>query len=538
MSTPAIDTIIIGDDRRGQAVSEGVLITHNNVQSLIEATNALLKMAPEGYILYRLQDMTINAQLLDYQLAKDDGTGLWYDGRMMIDAPVPEAVSYISPGSYFNLPAGKMPLWSLSFDALVVRKEVLAAVGFLDPSFSTVEGAMAAWVFRLLFGGVITKDIPLSTDPRKRVPPINIPIEDQLTLASVCFGSRWVTWLKLRWLCRGKLRGLGRKQRGQRSAVRHRMTFPKWRDTPIQGRPKISIIIPTIERYPYLETVIKQLKQQSILPHEVIVIDQTPTNERNPALFVGHEDIGLKYYQMDEAGQCRSRNLGLLNASGDYILFIDDDVEMKPDLLEEHLKCLSYFDADVSCGVCEEAGSGPIPDDFKYIRMSDVLPTNNGMVKRSVLCRSGLFDMAFDHGQRADGDLGARIYKTGARLILNPEISVFHHRAPRGGLRKHKVRKVTFSSSRQFISHFRLPHTTELYLNKVHFTKREQTEYIVLSLAGTFAIKGSHLKKLAKIGYAFVCLPANCYKVWLRNRKANRMLDTFPDIPKMPLEQN
>jgi glycosyltransferase involved in cell wall biosynthesis len=246
-------------------------------------------------------------------------------------------------------------------------------------------------------------------------------------------------------------------------------------------------------------------------------------------MFPGY-DIGLIYLTQETAGQCTSRNQGLLKSTGDYILFIDDDVELKPDVIEDNLKSMEYFDADVSCGVCDEAGALPIPPEFNLIRHSDVLPTNNGMVRRSALRKSGLFDLAFDKGQRADGELGARLYKSGARLILNPEIRVLHHRAPRGGLRKHQVRKVTYTTSRKYITHFRLPHTTEIYLNKLHFSETEQREVIVLSLLGCFSIRGGFIKKLLKTMFGILMFPALLIKAYNRSKAARKMIKQYPQI--------
>jgi GT2 family glycosyltransferase len=155
------------------------------------------------------------------------------------------------------------------------------------------------------------------------------------------------------------------------------------------------------------------------------------------------------------------------------------------------------------------------------------------MVKRSALEKSGLFDMAFDHGQRADGDIGARAYKAGIKMILNPEIRVLHHRAPRGGLRKHNVRKVTFSSSRKYITHFRMPHVTELYLNKRHFSEREQYEYILLSLLGMFSIRGNLLKKAIKVCYGLIMIPFVKREIRKRARAADEMFKKYPQIPQL-----
>ncbi|MEJ7712205.1 MAG: hypothetical protein WKF84_20670 [Pyrinomonadaceae bacterium] len=61
-----------------------------------------------------------------------------------------------------------------------------------------------------------------------------------------------------------------------------------------------------------------------------------------------------------------------------------------------------------------------MPEAFTYLRASDT-PTNNTLIRKDVLSKSGLFDLAYDRGQRADGDLGMRIYLSGAVMILRSE---------------------------------------------------------------------------------------------------------------------
>lgn len=515
------------------------ITAQQNLQAIIEATNSLLK-SDQGAIVFLGEGCAIKEGDVLTAIQHNQSIGVWFDDRAARTSSVPRVTQLLSPGIYFNLPLASsgFSIWNISLQCLVVKKEVIRSLGFLNPSFSTVEGAMVDWICRLLYGGALMERVELlhgnSIEPKTSD---RIPVVDEFRYIKNRLGNKWLVWVFFRYTCGGlapisetwKSYNSVRKEGSIKApaSINHNL----WRKASLQKTLyKISIIIPTVERYSYLVTALNQLLLQTILPFEVIVIDQTPLADRKPDLFAGYEKIGLRYFSMDQSGQCGSRNLGLLQSSGDYILFIDDDVEVKPDLLEQHIRCMEYFSADVSCGMCDEVDAGPIHYDYTFIRHSDVFPTNNGMVKRSVLEKSGLFDMAFDHGQRADGDIGARMYKTGAKMIFNPEIRVLHHRAPRGGLRKHNVRKVTFSSSRKYISHFRVPHVTELYLNRIHFTVREQREFIFLSLFGTFSINGNVWKKMGKIGYAMIMLPFNLIKIYNRNRKSEAMLRKFPDV--------
>ncbi|MGH9928463.1 MAG: glycosyltransferase family 2 protein, partial [Pyrinomonadaceae bacterium] len=297
---------------------------------------------------------------------------------------------------------------------------------------------------------------------------------------------------------------------------------------------KVSVLIPTLSRQQYLRKLLGQLRDQTIRPFQVIVIDQTPIEERDTDLPSDFSDLPLSVLYQDRAGQCSSRNAGLREVGGDYVLFIDDDDEVSPDLIELHLRSLEHFRADVSCGVAEEAGAGRLPEAFTFARASDVFPTNNSLVRKEALEKSGLFDLAYDRGQRADHDLGMRIYLSGALLVLNPEISVFHHHAPAGGLRTHKARVMTYAGSRQKLAARHLPSVSEFYLTLRYFTRRQAREMMWLQTFGTFSVRGSKARKLLKLAAGLLYLPDTSMQCRKKRRQALSMMETFPQIPKLP----
>jgi glycosyltransferase involved in cell wall biosynthesis len=295
----------------------------------------------------------------------------------------------------------------------------------------------------------------------------------------------------------------------------------------------VTVLIPTVDRYSYLRVVLNQLRGQTCPAGEIIVVDQTPGERRESTLAEDFSDLPLRLLTVDPPGQCRSRNAGLQTSTGKYILFLDDDDEIPPTLIQQHLETLRNWECDASCGVADEVGAGPLPAEFRYARVSDVFPTNNTMVRRSSLVKSGLFDLAYDRGQRADGDLGMRLHLSGALMMLNPEIRVLHHHAPRGGLRTHNARVVTFASSRLRLTHRQLGSATEFYLARRYFNEREARELMWQSLLGTYSIRGGIVRKALKVLCSSFLLPHSIW-VLLRNRRtASRMLKTYPQIPHL-----
>jgi glycosyltransferase involved in cell wall biosynthesis len=291
------------------------------------------------------------------------------------------------------------------------------------------------------------------------------------------------------------------------------------------------VVIPTVDRYPYLRVILKQLATQTIPPWEVLVVDQTPLERRESGLEKEVPELPLRVMWRDQAGQCSSRNAAIEAAGGDFLLFVDDDDEVPPDLIETHVANLERFGAEVSCGVAEEVGAGPLPQAFTYVRTSDVFPTNNSMVRRSALRRSGLFDFAYERGARADGDLGLRLSRSGALMVLDPAISVLHHHAPRGGLRSHQARVVTYGSSRRKLFDRHLPSATEIYLARRHFTPRQVREMLWLRAFGTLSAHGGLARRMAKMAVGLASLPLSGWTMARQYRRATEMLRRFPQIP-------
>ena len=276
-----------------------------------------------------------------------------------------------------------------------------------------------------------------------------------------------------------------------------------------------------------------QLEEQTIPPLEIIVIDQTDPARRQKTWPQQFSHLPLKVIWQRSPGQCTSRNAGLQIARGDNILFLDDDDEVEPDLIAKHLAFMQAHQADASCGVAVEAGAGKLPPDFTYTRASDVFPTNNSLLKRRALADSGLFDLAYEHGPRADGDLGMRLYLAGKQLILNPAASVFHHHAPQGGLRAHKARKITRASSRSSLHQRHLLSPTEGYLWSRYFQPQQVHEALLIRTLSTLQGQGSRGRRLLRLMLMLFYLPFT----WLQNKRrlsqGQAALLTYPMIPTL-----
>ena len=426
--------------------------------------------------------------------------------------------------------------WRISLRACLVRTMVLRQMGTVRPQFRSLDAAALELGHRYVTRGVLTRQVPGLVPKKAASTTVNIPFADELRFVYYRFSKTWSRWAVLRGVLRGYVSPAGalaacrevyQEVRPADPSPYQHADAPTRKSTPVA---RVTALIPTVDRYPYLRTLLEQLRHQTVPPAEIIVVDQTARDRRQPGLFAEFGDLPLRVIYQNEPGQCTSRNAGLQLARGDYILFLDDDNEVEPTLIEAHLQNLERFRAEVSCGVSNEAGAGPRPAYFSYIRASDVFPTNNTLIRKDALRRSGLFDLAYDRGQRADGDLGMRVYLAGALMVLNPGITVFHHHAPSGGLRTHKARVVTYASSRSRLTHRHLPSTTEVYLAQRYFTQAQLREMLWQSVLGTFSIRGSYVKRAAKMLVSGFLLPLTFWELRARTAQARQMATQFPEI--------
>jgi glycosyltransferase involved in cell wall biosynthesis len=201
----------------------------------------------------------------------------------------------------------------------------------------------------------------------------------------------------------------------------------------IEINPLVSIIIPTLNRYPYLKDVLKDLENQSYKNFEVIVVDQSePFDEA----FYSSWNFKLRYWYQEEKALWKARNDAICAAQGDYLLLYDDDSRVEPNWIEQHLKTLEFFKADISSGVSISTVGAKVPAHYSYFRWSDQLDTGNVLIKREVFEKIGLFDRQFEKQRMGDGEFGLRAYLSGFRNISNPYAKRLHMKVGEGGLRQ------------------------------------------------------------------------------------------------------
>ncbi|QGX61517.1 glycosyltransferase family 2 protein [Alteromonas mediterranea] len=208
---------------------------------------------------------------------------------------------------------------------------------------------------------------------------------------------------------------------------------------------KISVVITTYNRPHFLKEALVGVSQQTLAPCEVIIIDDCST-EPYDEVFPLIESIQAKYLkQKSGIGANAARNIGISEATGDVIAFLDDDDVWLPLYLKTiHEEFSNGADAVVSG--FKQLGKEEVVVTNKDLRVSktSLLRGNTycGMsgfsAKRQVLLNN-FFDESLNNGQ--DWDLYVRLFQQGVRFINIPRALFLYRFQNEDGIGA-KVRKM------------------------------------------------------------------------------------------------
>lgn len=264
-------------------------------------------------------------------------------------------------------------------------------------------------------------------------------------------------------------------------------------------------IIPTIDRYAYIERSIQSLLQHPFPPNEIIVVDQTPAPDRHPEIYEPYSrEVNLRVFYLDTPGQCTSRNLAIEKATNEWLLFFEDDTEAWPDMMKEHIGLMEHSWADVSTGVSLAPWKDVsyIPSTIRKYHIADVLATGNCfMMKKTALSVGGLHP-AFNRGSGADDDFGKRLFLAGKLIVFNHKAIQTHHKAPRGGMRVHGA---WWRNTSKLLDAY--PPPTQLYMLRKYYPPKKWLAQIIL-----FYLLARKKMNYFRFGLSIILAPLKYYR--------------------------
>ncbi|MGF0032199.1 glycosyltransferase family 2 protein [Bariatricus sp. SGI.154] len=113
---------------------------------------------------------------------------------------------------------------------------------------------------------------------------------------------------------------------------------------------EISIIVPVYKTEKYLEKCIESILSQTFTDFELILVDDgSPDRCGEICDKYAQKDKRIKVIHQKNQGVSSARNVGLENARGQYISFIDSDDYLLPDMYE---KMMPYFSEKIDVVMC------------------------------------------------------------------------------------------------------------------------------------------------------------------------------------------
>ena len=113
----------------------------------------------------------------------------------------------------------------------------------------------------------------------------------------------------------------------------------------------ISVIVPVHNAERFLSDCLGSLTDQTYRKLEILVIDDGSTDGSAALCRRWQEKDGrIRFFQKENGGVSSARNLGLDEARGEYVAFVDADDWVLPEMFLEQLELLQSRDADMILG--------------------------------------------------------------------------------------------------------------------------------------------------------------------------------------------
>ena len=203
----------------------------------------------------------------------------------------------------------------------------------------------------------------------------------------------------------------------------------------------ISVCIATWRRPGRLRALLEDLAGQSLLPAEVVVVDNDAA--ASAAGTVGEfarrrPPFRLRYAVQPLRNIALTRNRTVELARGDWLAFVDDDERAPPQWLQQLAAAAERYDSACVLGPVDPAVPSEAPAwirrgrfyDFPRLASGSVVPLNrlrfgNVLIKAAPLrAEPGPFNVAYGLRTGEDGDLLARLARKGLLIVWCDEAIV------------------------------------------------------------------------------------------------------------------
>ncbi|MBW4643917.1 MAG: glycosyltransferase [Goleter apudmare HA4340-LM2] len=207
-----------------------------------------------------------------------------------------------------------------------------------------------------------------------------------------------------------------------------------------------SVVIPTYNRQPILEKCLRALEAQElrdktpVTGYEIVLVDDGSTDGTLIWLEKHKDEFPhIRWFEQDHAGPAVARNLGVEQALGDTIIFIDSDLVVLSNFLQAHADALMQGQENLGSDRFFTYGAvintsnfvNPTAEPYKITDFSAAFfATGNVAIPKHWLLKAGLFDIGFQLYGWEDLELGVRLKNLGLQLIKCPAAVGYHWHPP------------------------------------------------------------------------------------------------------------
>jgi GT2 family glycosyltransferase len=212
----------------------------------------------------------------------------------------------------------------------------------------------------------------------------------------------------------------------------------------VAGDTSVSVVIPTFNRRERLQRVLRALAEQTYRgPVEVVVVSDGSTDGTDEFLASGSTPIPVVAASQENQGPAAARNRAVELATGELLVFVDDDVVPVPGLVAAHVAAHQRLGPDVVV-------IGPMLDPIdhrmspwvrweqamlakqydamiagRYEATARQFYTGNASVARRHVLDAGGFDTRFRRAE--DVELAYRLSDRGLRFAFEPAAEGLHY---------------------------------------------------------------------------------------------------------------
>jgi len=241
-------------------------------------------------------------------------------------------------------------------------------------------------------------------------------------------------------------------------------------------KPDICVAIPTYNRGEILIDTIKDVLSQSYKNLELVVVDQSKNRTDN---FISElskiKDSRFRYFLAGPPSTPAAKNFALNASRAPVVLFLDDDVKLKNNMVSEHLKALkAHPEASAIAGRVMQKGFPILKDVLKFDDFAishgvftatepgytNAFPGGNHSIRVEDALSIGGYDTRFYYNAfREESDMSLKMAKNGMKIYYEPKAELLHLAAHSGGTRAHKTYGHIYDSA-------------QFYRNELFFTIR------------------------------------------------------------------